>query len=413
MAGLFEAITEQARKLICAALKPPGALAGQITELLYGEDSPQARAAQQFFSGGRFCDPPPPPQTTPDTGEPLCPCKLYDFSITYNYTTTGGNPGTGTEVRTEVAGPITFRYFLVNTTSGGVETFRLQYLSAIKSQCPNVQIGVTDLAQFAVRPGTKPTFTVNSLTPSPGQPAGCGDVPPPPPPLTPYDPSDYTYDIDIFYDERDTGDIYIIPVRFTLGEINFNANLDLVIPVNINLKPQFNFDPNLDINFDLDFNFNTGDINIRPPTPPDRDPPRLPPPPKYDPPGSDDDDPSPPPTPPDVPDPPPQDDDPQLRRVIVGAIVTVNDPMEASKVGQLGQDSNPDVFYPDLGLVSFQIRHRRGVGWTEDIRVKNVRQFIPCPWGGGAIDVKGTPRDNATMTVTPVYGYPEERLVTT
>lgn len=411
--GFLDAVTEQAKKIVCASLRLNEALVGAAARTLFGEDSITAREIIRYYNLSKLCDPPPPPERDPDDDTPLCPCKLYTFTVTCYYINSSDVLTPLSFTRNNVAAPITFEWFRVLNDGGATDPWRFRYRSANPATCPNYEEFLTDLTQVAIKNGTTPYWTVNNLAEMPGQPPGCGDVPPPPPPITPYDPNDFTFDIDIFYEDDDSGNTFKIPVTFLIGEFNFNANLDLTIPVTVNLKPSFRWDVNIPISFNLEFNFNTGDVKTYPPTPPGTPPPRLPPPPKYDPDFDPGDDPDPPPAPPDVPDPDPEPDTPQFKRVITGAIVTVGNPEDASKVGQLGQNENPDVFFPDLGLVSFQIRHAKGVGWTEDIRVKNVRQFIPCPWGGGAISVKGTARGNATMTVTPVYGYPEERLVTT
>ena len=67
------------------------------------------------------------------------------------------------------------------------------------------------------------------------------------------------------------------------------------------------------------------------------------------------------------------------------------------------QDGNPKVGVPDYGLINFQVQVGGATGWTEDIRVKNARQIILCPWVDGAIGVSGTPRGANEFTITPIY----------
>lgn len=111
--------------------------------------------------------------------------------------------------------------------------------------------------------------------------------------------------------------------------------------------------------------------------------------------------------------PPPQDPDVEApptdegedERRIIGVVVTTTQ-IEGTPVTEIYQDGgNPDVFAPDLGLVSFAIAAGDTLGgWTADQRVKNSRTYIPCPAPQGANDVKGTPRSGVTWTLTPVYG---------
>jgi len=70
----------------------------------------------------------------------------------------------------------------------------------------------------------------------------------------------------------------------------------------------------------------------------------------------------------------------------------------------LFQGDNPDILIPAAGYISFYVDiPGTGKGWTLDIPVKNARNFIQCPWEGGAINVKGTPNPQVTFVITPVY----------
>lgn len=69
----------------------------------------------------------------------------------------------------------------------------------------------------------------------------------------------------------------------------------------------------------------------------------------------------------------------------------------------LEQQDNPAIYIPATGYVQFLIQVGNSSAWTNDIAVKNLRAFIPCPWDAGAVEVKGTPRYGNQFTVTPVY----------
>jgi hypothetical protein len=233
-----------------------------------------------------------------------------------------------------------------------------------------------------------------------GQPDDCGDPDPQPPPAAPAPPN---IPVNITYRNDDGIDI-TIPVNFTLGVAYIDADLNVRLPIDVNVP--INISPNFDtdFNFDIAFNLSGGDTYIGPPRDPDR-PPVLPPPNNSPPPPPPvTPDPPPPPPPPDLPPPtdPPEPPEPLL--VIRGALVTVTGIDDAAKVGVLFQDSNPDVGIPDYGLINFLISTGESSrGWTEDIKVKNKRNLITCPWPFGAIDVKGTPRPGVSWVITPVY----------
>lgn len=409
--GFFDVLTENLKEIYCTGVRGGFKLWKRAADTLYGPNSPEGQAVMRKWAAYRFCnEPPEPPPDDDDLNQ--CACVLYNFSITGRVTSSTGVPETNTITRTGIAGPISFSWVVTSRfVTSGVEMLRvsLKMRSAIASSCPNIVFGNTDLWVTVCRASNPPSFVINFLAPTGLTPPGCGSQPPDD---GDWQPGDYNFDIDITYSNDDIN-YYTVPVNIEFKPAFIDNNFNLKIPVDINLKANLAFNPTFNLNFTADINFNTGDINFNFPTPPGKEPPRVPPPPSFDPPPITPD-PVPPPPPPDIPEPePPDDDEPYTKRVIVGALVTVLNPSEAVKVGQLGQSGNPDVFFPDLGLVSFQIRHKAGSGWTEDIRVKNARQFIPCPWGGGAVSVTGTARQGATMTVTPVYGYPEERLTTT
>ena len=229
-----------------------------------------------------------------------------------------------------------------------------------------------------------------SVTRLDGNPDNCGN---PPTIVPPYVPGSNTYNTFVEYNDNSGGNV-TIPVFVALGyaQLNLDGTINIPVQLRFNLNPELNFDAN--------FNFSTGDFNIdlRNPSAP-----RLPN--CTDPNGSEPD--------PTIPEPPteipdsespetPPETPPEPERVITACIVTTSIPGANESV--IEQENDVDIYVPALGYVQFKIRTGKSSSWTNDIPVKNKRCFIPCPWDGGAIDVRGTGRFENTITVTPVYG---------
>lgn len=235
------------------------------------------------------------------------------------------------------------------------------------------------------------TITIVNITPLDG-PDDCGDPPPViPEPEPGYDRPDFTfnYSPDFGPDIEINGNL-----TFSRPTINFDGNLNIPVRINLGgLNPSFNGQLNLNGPF-LQFNF--GNPNYAPSPSPGPD--------DYTP-GNDSPEP-----PPDVPNPvlPPSPDNPEpdTTAIIRGCIVTVSNVSESA--GVIFQDDNPDIYIPNLGYVAFLVAVGNTTAWTVDLPVKNKRCLIPCPWDGGAIAVRGTPREGVTWTVTEVVALPEE-----
>lgn len=231
--------------------------------------------------------------------------------------------------------------------------------------------------------------TITSVVPVSGLPDTCGD---PPAPVTPYTPGDNIYNGDVTYNNNE-GDTVTIPVGIALGyaTVNLNGNLNIPINANFALNPQFNGN----------FNYSPGGGGITP----DFSHPASPLPPSCSDPGGYNPDPSIPAPPDSVSDPDPLPDpttDPtERRKLLKGAIVTTS-VLDGNET-IIFQGDNPDLYVPSLGYVQFRIQVGDSGAWTNDIPVKCLRTFIPCPWEGGAIDVRGTPRYGNQFEVTPVY----------
>lgn len=109
--------------------------------------------------------------------------------------------------------------------------------------------------------------------------------------------------------------------------------------------------------------------------------------------------------PPDVPpeDPPAPPAPPTAVTTIRGAYVTMTG-NEGGATKVMGDGSAPPVFFPDLGLVSFQIVVEGGfVGWTPYERIQLRQGYYECPATFGAADVKVITRPGLSARVDPVY----------
>jgi len=220
-----------------------------------------------------------------------------------------------------------------------------------------------------------------------GLPDNCGN--PPPLPINPPPPNGNVREREITYDNSDGG-TSTVNVTLIAGNAFINVNAEVIVPVTVNLENNLTVTANL--------NVSTGGISFSPggnsgkPRYPDGgcfgD--------GYDPTQPDE-------TPPPSPEDPSEDDDTDNEEVIVGALVTTT-LMESGKPTQIFQSGNPDIFAPYLGFINFLIRvgDVEGAGWTSDIPIKNRRQFIPCPWAGGAIAVDGTPLPGVEWVIIPI-----------
>lgn len=225
------------------------------------------------------------------------------------------------------------------------------------------------------------------------------DVDQPPPP---YRPDDFTYRVPITY--TPPGGVSVtIPLIGIVGLFYVNVDAKLVMPVTFKLDARANISPTFNFNFQANLNLNTGDTEINwieddsvNPVPP-----ALPP--TSRPPLTDPDSPAPP-SPPSIPDVEPDPEDAAEGRRLVGVIVTSTVTEAMLRASTIFQGSNPDIYVPSLGFISFAIRTGSGaVGWTNDIPVKNLRAYVPVPANCSAIRAEGTPNRDITWVITPVY----------
>lgn len=337
-----------------------------------------ARLAQRLFCNAE------PPEPSPDPDAPFTGGQCtFNYNVTSSWQTLDlqGNPIPGTVVSfnpSNLPGPITAIRGRLNATGD-----RWQRAVFYAGGSQSVSLGNIDVA------GSSGVIVLSAnVTPSSGQPDTCGD--PPPGPTPPPDDGYNEIDIDVTYTDNSGNDI-TVPIVAVFAPVVIAGNGNVFAPVRVNVP----VDASLNLNGTL--NLTTGDINLN-----FGDQNRLP--------GLEDCPPAPPSVPDDVPDVP--DDVPDYSEpdepgvvptVIRGAIVTVTD--TGNGVTHVFQGDNPDVYLPRLGNIQFQMEFGGQIAWSEDIPVKNRRQFIRCPWEGGAIAVEGTPAPGVSWAISPVYDF--------
>ena len=402
MATFTEALKNAARSAACSVAdlsqslfpKPPGLDAFGFAK--------RAFAFRDTFKR-QFCNDEPPPPAPPFTGG-QCSTK-YRVEVRWTATDPQTGDPLGSFIISDYWGPIlgvrTQKPSITYDPNGGDCYIRCHGRGSNLTPLPT---------PLEFRIGAQPYNDVNyfifSITRLDNQPDNCGD---PAPIVPPYNAPDFSIDGDITYTNNDGIDI-TIPVGILIAPVKVDANFNLTVPVKFTFSPNFYFDPAFNFNIDVDLNLGGGDDKISPPYVPPDEPYRPTPGPSTDP---DDYYPptSPPSPPPEVPDPPAPDPEDDPAPVIRAVLVTVTEALPTAKATIIGQGTNPDIYAPSLGYVSFQIRLGNGSGgWTSDIPVKNKRNLIPCPWGGGALSVAGTPMPGITWTLTPIYGLADEAL---
>ena len=343
-----------------------------------------------------FCNRPP----TPDEDDIPPTCEGVDYRIDYTICSTdfSENPPIGVESCSRsqviVRGPI-FKIEFEFAGEVGVGPYRL----IVEHRQPMTTSGIvrTQMAASNDEDRGALRYTIHSITPVDPEPPSCTGITPRYGP----DPGRFNFPDDFTYTD-DNGIDITIPVIVAVGQVFVDINGQVNVPINIDFRPALNVDANFNFDIDVSFPVGGGEPTIRGPggggQPPSQPPPR--------PPGNDDFDPvAPPPAPPEGAEPEEKEEKPDDEDALIRAVlVTVTDIAEGVQIGELGQGANPNVFYPDLGLVQFSIGvGDSAIGWTDDLRVKNRRHFIPCPWDGGAFAVRGTPRPGVEWILTPIY----------
>lgn len=346
--------------------------------------------SELYGAGYRFfCNREPPtytPPAPPFTGG-QCPGVLYKVGVVCVYTPVGG--GSNVTVGD-------FARNVVGAVVGGYAEFRTPGSPTLLTiGCRGA--GGQDIVLFSLGADAVVSVSTVAITREDGAPDTCGD----PPGGTTPPPSSSTGSTNITYNDN-TGTSVTVPINFVFGLAFVDANLNLNIPIRVSFNNSFNPSFNATANLSTgDINFNFGNTNIiHPPdgttTPPDGfgtdgDPPEQP---------TD--------TPGDPVIPPADTPEDDTTRIISGVIVTATDIYE--NISEVFQDDNPNIYIPRLGNVQFLIQVGRKVAWTTDIPIRNRRHFIPCPWEGGAIDVRATPVPNVEISLTKVYKLSQEAV---
>lgn len=261
------------------------------------------------------------------------------------------------------------------------------YQFYIRSRDATGTISETEVLQAPVTVYAVPEGTFTTIARLDGLPDDCGSPYPQPPPSA---PGDRTYPFNFTYVDNSSNDVNI-DGSVTFGDIVVGSNNDIKIPFRVTIDDilPYTFNGTLSLTTG-DISFNLGNPNYSPIDRPNPDGYTT--------------DPSPDPLP-DVPVPPTDpganEPEPDTQRVIRGVFVTTVTDNSPGTV--IDQTDTPDIIVPNLGYVQFLIRVSGRSAWTSDIAVKNHKWFCECPFEGGAIDVRGTPRTGVEWTLTPVY----------
>lgn len=370
------------RNAFCTAL--------EIQENYYGYIAENNRWAIGAQLGEQFFDmayrlacnrEPPPPLGPPFTGG-QCTHLRYNVTVYKNAVTSTGAPKPGYPTTTVVLvyGAITGTTV---TVTAGVETV------FVTSTTANVYAGNLNT------PGEHFTeHYIVSAIPQGGVPDTCGNplIPDPVP-----EPGYNNQPITINYTNNE-GDSVNVPLNFIFAPVSLNLHGELTVPVRLDLG-------GVNLEISGDFNLSTGGLNLNFGNP-NYSRNGLPNPDGYKP------DPSLPDVPDDVPDdvsiPSSDNSQDETTRILRACIVTTD--IVPPNISLIYQGGNPTITVPNLGYVSFAISVGGGLAWTSDIPVKNQRNFIVCPWEGGAVDVRGTPAVGVDWTITPVYANVEDAI---
>lgn len=384
MASFIDAIGNTIRSGVCSYLSTYN----NFNDALYGEGGlvgaiPRAtgRTAYRMLCNDEPPEPPPPPFTG---GQ--CPKKYYvGYSVTYDSDTASGNQPDTVNSSTFVWGPI--QGFYMNTPNNGNFSVVAKETAFGPQKTIVLYTGGADAGGII-------SYEIQGIFTADGSPDDCGNPPPViPPPDSPSTTTNTSY-------ETNNNVSVTVPINLTYAPVNIDVNGELNIPVRVNIPVD------ADVNFNANLSFNTGDITFNfgdsNYSPGSKSSPSC-----YDSPSDTPD--VPPDVPVDVPSPDPDDPEPETIRLLRAAIVTVN--VVPDGITEIFQDDNPNVFIPRLGNVQFLIRVGNRLAWTEEIAIKNKRQFVVCPWEGGAIDVRGTPQPNVVWNIAPVYAIQEQAVL--
>lgn len=390
MAGSFRTeLTNAIRNAFCTALEIQRNYYGYVGETF--KWAVTAQLAQRFFDAAyrTACNREPPPSANNNFTGGQCAVN-YTLTIQFKrYNIVAGACSLGgfeASLQTAVLGPIARWEVVPESGSARLRIIHGPGGSLIRNvTTANTCNGVYQAFQ---------NISFTSLARADGLPDNCGD----PPTVTPTPTPGYnTTTTNITYTNNYNTNI-TVPVTLIFAKAALNLKGELNIPVRIDLGGV-----NLQIGGNI--NLNTGDISLNFGNP-NYSRNGLPNPDCYEP------DPTIPDPPPGVPDdvtiPPSDQSESETTKLLRGCIVTTS--VIPDDISLIYQTGNPNITAPNLGYVSFAINVNGKLAWTSDIPVKNARNFIVCPWEGGAAEVRGTPRPGVSWTITPVYALIEDAV---
>lgn len=382
MSSFQESLQNAIRGSFCSYI---GTLDGFLTWLFEDDPIPTTPPPLVWarFMRRYFCNQEPPPFTSPPFEGGQCVGVSYFVDILADIRVDGesvrGYPFVFTVRGNGPIGGLYLEYVAVNQTS-----LRIQWGS------PQPVIGntVSEDEYYA-------DYRILDIRREDGQPDNCGNLTDSPETPT---PSPIIF-LPVPYEDNN-GNNFNIPLNIIFAPVRVDIDGSLNIPFRLQIDPNFELNINGTLNLNTGgINFNFGNPNLPPKGFPKQD--------DYD---SPDDIPD---YPPDIPNSispvPPEPEEDETTEIIRAVIVTVTN--YASNATVIDQADNPDIYAPNLGFVQFAISVNNAIAWTSDIPVKNFRNFIVCPWEGGAIKVRGTPRTGVTWTLTPVRLRIEEPII--
>lgn len=381
MASFLEGVTSAVREAFCVTLNRYQNLDNfwlQVARDTGG--APAAQAANFLYN--YVCSVPPQQSQTPFAGG-QCSTQYdikYGLTHVYRRLSDGSIQSSDTPfgLRARRQGPVTAVYVRTFGQSG----VEVHHVGADGDFVANFS------ADGLLNKTISATLTQLSVTRTDGGLDNCGSPTPVPTPAP--QPGDNIYNTNVTYtDNRNTN--VTIPVAVVLGYAQVNINGEFEIPIQL----RFSANPTLNVQGSFNVNNNRVDIDSNPnynpsgcsPSPNNYKPPVS------IPPGSSV-------GLPDVVIPAPTVQSEKLK-IMRGCIVTVT--TAGGSTGKILENEDPDIIIPNAGYVQFQVQVGSATAWMSDMPVKNKRNLIMCPWPSGAIDVKGTPREGVTWTITPVY----------
>ena len=324
---------------------------------------------------------PPPPQEGGDCPEP------YGVQITYTVKNIDGT----TAYTTTQSSDCNFAPFIYGPVGGAFEkddgVFTGWFVRGFDAEGNQVEAQLTDQVNTAFYS----SIGIDSLSfyPCSGEEPICEPRYRLPPPL------EFNLDLGPVTFNYDAGGGNFVEISGDLTLLQPSINFDgrISIPFTFNVGPNsLNFSPT----FNGDFTVNNGGGGTPPPPVPDAPAPR-PPTTIITRPNEDGEEP-PPPEPPDN----EEQFSPRPESVLYGALV-VSEVTSDARLSVITQNENPDIYVPSLGHINFFYRTGNTTGWSEDVKIKNIRQLVVSPEPLQTTSFKATPQPGVNIKVFPVY----------